>query len=609
MILSRRRLLVSAAATGAAGALAPLGSVLAAPASGPVADPKLASLLDAFVSEILTDSPEGATSLGLDKGALAGLKSKLSDYSTAGRRAQIAAYADRARRVAAIDPKTLNPRDLTLRDTVLTAQQMGADGGAFGYGGDSANPYVVSQQGGTVSFVPEFLNSQHSVETAADVESYVARLRSFAPAISQETARISEDASIGVIAPNFILDNAIAQLSSLRAQAPADTRLVGSLAERAKAKGLADPSAQATGIVRDEVFPALDAQIATLKAVRAKADDRAGVWKLPQGEAYYAWGLKLGTTTTLTADEIHAMGLDQGRAIAARMDGLLKAQGLTQGSVGERVSALTKDPRYLYPDTDAGRAELIAYLNDRIAAIRLLMPKLSRLGLKADVMVKAVPKEIQDGAAQGYMNFASLDGSRPAIYYINLKNMGNWPKFSLPTLTTHEAIPGHAWQGAYLAERSSQIPTISSLMGFNAFVEGWALYAEQLADEGGYYAGDPLGQLGYLQAQQFRAARLVVDTGLHHKRWTRDQAVEFMVSTTGRARPAMVSEVDRYCASPGQACGYKVGHTEILSLREKAKAKLGARFDLRDFNDAVVSTGGVPLTVLSGVIDRYIAGA
>jgi len=289
------------------------------------------------------------------------------------------------------------------------------------------------------------------------------------------------------------------------------------------------------------------------------------------------------------------------------MDGLLKAQGLTQGTVGERMGALTRDPKNNYPNTEQGRADLIAYLSGRIAAIRPYLPRLSKLGLKAEVLVKPVPKEIEAGAGLGYMNFAALDGSRPAIYYVNLQDTGNWPKFTLTSLTMHEALPGHAWQGAYLAERHDEVPLISSMMGFNAFVEGWALYAEQLADEVGIYDQDPMGRLGYLQAQRFRAARLVVDTGIHHKRWSREQAIAWMVAATGRSERAITSEVDRYCASPGQACGYKVGHTEIIRLREKARKALGTKFDLRDFDDAVVTTGGVPITVLGSVIDRYIA--
>jgi uncharacterized protein (DUF885 family) len=607
MNIDRRRLLGSAAAAGAALAAPRLAF---ADARQAVANPRLAALLDAFVEEMLVASPETATSLGLDAGARAGLKSRLSDVSAAGRAAQVAGYADRRRRLAAIDRASLTPRDMTIYDTVAAAQDLGAAGGAFSYGIDYASPYVVSQQNGALSQAPEFLNSQHSINAKADADAYLARLEGFAAALDQETDRIGADAAAGVVPPDFILATALAQMAELRGQAPGATRLVGSLAERAKAKGIAgDYATPAAAIVADKVFPALDRQIAALKAVQPKAGHDAGVWRLPQGEAYYAWALKLGTTTNLTASEIHEMGLEQGKQIDAEMDAILKAQGLTQGSVGERMGALTRDPRFVYPNTEAGRAELIAYLNGRLAAIRPFMPKLSKLGLKAPVEVRAVPKEIEAGAALGYMNFASLDGSRPAIYYVNLQDTGNWPRYTLASLTMHEALPGHAWQGAYLAERNSEIPTIASLMGFNAFIEGWALYAEQLADEAGLYKDDPFGRLGYFQAQRFRAARLVVDTGLHDKRWSREQAVDWMVAATGRSKGAITSEVDRYCASPGQACGYKVGHTEIVRLRDKAKAALGSKFDIRDFNDAIVSTGGAPLTVLGAVIDRYVASA
>ena len=358
-----------------------------------------------------------------------------------------------------------------------------------------------------------------------------------------------------------------------------------------------------------EVYPALDRQIAAFSAVTAHAPHAAGVGGLPQGQAFYAYALRLGTTTTQTPAEVHAIGLEQNRAIQARMDALLRRQGLTQGTVGQRVQALNKDPRFLYPDTDAGRADLIAYLNACIARVRPMMPQLSHLGLKADVVVKRVPVDIQDGAALGYMNFASLDGSRPAIYYVNLKSTALWPKYQLPTLTAHEGIPGHTWQGAYLAEHHAEIPLITSMMGFNAFVEGWALYAEQLVDEHGLYENDPFGEIGYLQAQQFRACRLVADTGLHAMGWTRERSVAFLSGETGKGADAMTSETDRYCVAPGQACGYKTGHNEILRLRERARQALGAQFNLAAFDDAVVRTGGVPLTVLSTAMDAYIAKA
>ncbi len=607
---NRRQLLLGAAAVGAVAAVPLAACAPQAAAKGPVANAKLGQLLDSFVQEILVASPETATSLGLDKDALAGLKSKLSDASAAGRRKTVEGYQSRAARLKALDRNSLSERDTTLYDTVLTSQELGAEGGAFSYGLDFANPYVLSQQNGAVGGIPEFLNSQHLIKARSDVDAYMARAEALSGVIDQETARMKTDVAAGVVPPDYLLSNLLGQLKGFRAQQAGETGLVKSVVDRAKAASITgDFAAPATTLVSDKVFPAIDRQIAAVEEARKSANGDAGVWKLPQGEAYYAWALKIGTTTTMTADEIHQMGLEQGAAIDAEMDSLLKGEGYTTGSVGERVSALTKDPKQLYANTDAGKAELIAYLNAGLDKIRPHMAQLSKLGLKAEVQIKPVPKDIQDGAALGYMNFASLDGSRPAIYYVNLKDTGNWPRYSLNSLTMHEALPGHAWQGAYLAEKHDLVHPISSLIGFNAFIEGWALYAEQMADEVGLYKDDALSRVGYLQALRFRAARLVVDTGLHAKRWTRQQAIDWMTRATGRSTTAITSEVDRYCASPGQACGYKVGHTEILRLRDKARAALGDKFDVRDFNDTVVATGGTPLTVLGTVIDRYIAGA
>ncbi len=606
MTLHRRHVLLAGAALGLSGS--PLSALAAG--SKAVADSRLSALLDAFVGEMLAASPETATGLGMDNGPRAALKSRLDDRSTAGRKAQIAGYADRAKRLRAIPRAGLSSRDLTIHDTVLFAMDAGAEGGRFAYGRDFANPYPVSQQDGVVVNMGEFLNAQHGIATAADAEAYLARLEQVGAALDQETARTREAAGQGVILPDFLLGTALKQVSELRAQDAATTRFVTSLDERTKAKGLAgDFAARAREIVTAKVFPALDRQIAALKALQPKATHDAGVWKFRDGADYYRWSLKVNTTVDRPPGEVHQLGLDQGAAIDAQMDAILKGQGFTQGTVGERMSALTRDPKFLYPNTEAGRRELLGYIEGRIAAIRPLLPRLSKLGLKAPVEVRPVPKEIEAGAGLGYMNFAALDGSRPAIYYVNLQDTGNWPRYTLASLSMHEALPGHAWQGAYLAERSDEVHTISSLIGFGAFIEGWALYAEQLADEAGLYADDPMGRLGYLQALRFRAARLVVDTGLHDKRWSREKAITWMVAATGRSVGAVTSEVDRYCASPGQACAYKTGHNEIVRLREKARTALGGKFDLRDYNDAVVTTGGAPLAVLEGVIDRYIASA
>ncbi|WP_304177528.1 DUF885 family protein [Phenylobacterium aquaticum] len=609
MSLDRRQLLLSGAAAG----LATAAPGLALAATG---DAAANAFFDKTCVQMLDDAPEFASSLGLDKGALAWRKSKLSDASWAGVEAKHKFCEDGLASLKALPDAGLSPAVKLNKDVVAYAMELGLEARPFKFGennfqsamSESSTPYVVSQQGGTYSDAGEFLDSQHSIETAADCDAYLARMHAVAVALDQETARVKADAAQGVIAPDFIMANMLGQMSGMLAVSAADSRFVSSLAGRAKAKGIAGEwSGQATKIVSGEIYPALTRQYETLKGLQPQSGHDAGVWRFKDGEAYYSWLLKAGTNTDMTAEQVHQTGLEQNKAIEARMDAILKANGLSQGTVGERMIALGNDPRFLFPDTDAGRDQIIAYLNQVIIDVRPKLASQFNLKLKAPVDVKRVPADIQDGAGQGYMNTGSLDGSRPSTYYINLKSTKNWPKFSLPTLTYHETVPGHAWQGAYLTE-TGQLPLIRILLsGFNAYVEGWALYAEQLGDEMGMYETNWAGQLGYLQAQRFRAIRLVVDTGLHAKRWTREQAIDWAVANSGRTRQAMTSEIDRYCGTPGQACGYKVGHNEINRLRDHAKQALGAKFDIRGFNDTVVKTGAVPISVLAAQIDALIA--
>jgi uncharacterized protein (DUF885 family) len=621
MSLDRRHLLTAAAAAGLVAA-APktkdaghAAAAAGAPQKAAMGDAALNSYFAAVSEHILAASPETATGLGLDTGKRAALKSRLSDASMAHITEDRAWCRAGLAKLATFPDAGLSPAARLNKAVVKYAFELGRDAAPFDYGentlnsamGEAAGPYVVSQQSGAYSAAPEFLDSQHQVHDKADAEAYLARVHEIARVMGQETERMKKDAALGVVPPDFILANTIGQQEGLLAIPAAQARLATALGRKVKEAGLSgDYQARASAIVEKEVYPALANQLATLKGLRSKAGHDAGVWRLPHGDAYYRWLLREGTTTTLTADEVHNMGLEQNKAIEARMDGLLRAQGLTGGSVGERMTALGKDPKYLFPNTDAGREQLIAYLNGLIAAVRPRLSRAFNLKLKAPVVVKRVPIDIQDGAGQGYMNTGSLDGSRPSTYYINLKSTENWPKFSLPSLTYHETIPGHTWQGAYLTE-TGKLPLIRILLsGFNAYVEGYALYAEQLGDEIGMYDDDWAGRLGYLQAQKFRAVRLVVDTGLHAKRWSREQAVQWAVDNSGRTRAAMTSEIDRYCGTPAQACGYKVGHTEINRLRNRAKAGLGAKYDLRVFDDLLVKTGAVPLTVLGDVVDGYV---
>lgn len=604
---SRRDFLLAALSATAAGAMPNL-------AWANDADAAFNKLLADIAEEVLNLSPTSATGLGLDKGPRAALKSRLEDLSPAGDAQWAAEVKSIDTRLRAIERKTLSADAQTRYDTIAYAAESGIQGLRFPFGGAASGffggtaPFPVTQQDGAITRIPEFLDAQHQIANAADAEAYIARLASLANVLDQETARIAEQAAKGIMPPDFICKTALGQLRDFRKTPAAEQKLVASITARTQKQNIAgDWHARALKLVEDSVYPALERQIDTFGKAAAKATSVAGVHRLPDGAAYYAWALRLGTSTTHGAREIHAIGLEQNKQLQSRIDAILKKQGITNGTVGQRLLALSKDPARFYADNDKGREELIAYCNERVAAVRKLMPQISHLDLKVPLQIKRVPVDIEAGAPLGYMNFASLDGSRPAIYYINLKSTTLWPKSEIATLTAHEGLPGHAWQGAYLAEHHGELPLISSLIGFNAFVEGWALYAEQLVDEFGLYANDPFSQIGYLQAQQFRACRLVVDTGMHAMNWTRDQAIRFLVENSGRGLQAMTSEIDRYTVSPGQACGYKMGHNEILRQRERAKKALGGKFDLPGFNDALVQSCGVPLTVLPSVIDRYIA--
>lgn len=575
------------------------------------ADARAEALLADIAEEIMADAPESASSLGIDTGARTALKSRLGDKSPAGQR-QIAAHvAARLERLKAVDLAPLGDVTRTNVEVTRAAHELATEGFAFPFG-DMAMmnsnwsyrnaPYAVAQNTGAFIETPDFLDSSHAIASTADADAYLARLEAYAANLDGETERLRHDAGTGVVAPAFLLDKAIGQMQAVRAL-PLDQWVpVASIARRTKAMP-GDYGAKALALVTGKVAPALERQVTELQRHRQGATMDAGVWKLPQGEAYYAWALKAGTTTTMSPDEVHALGQEQLRSLQAQMDGLLKGLGMTKGTVGERMTAMGKDPRYLFPNTDAGRQQILSYIDGRLTDIRGRLPRAFATLVPAKLTVKRVPVEIEAGAPGAYAGAGSIDGTVPGNYYINLRDTSIWPRYALPTLCYHEGIPGHIWQGEY----TYKLPLIRSLLAFNAFSEGWALYAEQLGDELGAYEGDVAGKLGYLQSIAYRCCRLVVDTGLHAKRWTRDQAIHWFATTNGSSVEDVQGEVDRYCAWPGQACGYKVGHGEIVRLRETARQALGERFDFRLFNDAVVKGGGVPMTVLASNVDAFIA--
>ena len=573
-------------------------------------DKSVEKLLGGFSEELLVEYPESATLLGIDNGARAGLKRKLSDRSAAGQKAIALGVSRRLDQLKSVDTAALGAAVRIDVDVMRTAHEFALEGFAFPYGDvallDSQwswrnAPYVVAQNTGAFLEIPGMLDEQHTVKTREDADAYLSRLEAYAGQLDGETGRLQSAAAQNVIAPDFLLDKTLNQIKLARGGDVAQWSLVTSLAKRAKdMPGMADAAAK---IAADKIAPALDRQIAELEKHRRAATGDAGVWKLPRGDEYYAWALRAGTTTRMTPEEIHQRGQEELQALQSEMDAILKKQGLTNGAVGERMTALGKDARFRFEDSDAGRAKLMAFLNGRVVDMRKRLPRAFATLVPGFFEIKRMAPEVEPGAPGAYGGPGTIDGKVPGKFWINMHTMSVFTTYNTPTLTYHESIPGHVWQGEY----TFKLPLARSLLAFNAYSEGWALYAEQLANELGAYDEDPFGRLGYLQSIAFRACRLVVDTGLHAKRWSRKQAIEWFASTNGSSVEEVTGEVDRYCAWPGQACGYKVGHSEINRLRVKTQKALGTRFDLRKFNDAVVTGGGVPMVTLARTIDAFIA--
>ena len=605
-MLNRRELLVGGAAAGLAPAL-PAFADQAAPALVSESA-KVRALFDAFFQQRLLRSPELATSLGLDKGDLAGLKRRLGERSPAAVARNAADTERQLAQLRSIDRAALPGADAVSYDTVLFATEVRNEGDRnFNYGGGgSGEPYVLSQLSGSYREVPDFLDTKHRIETVDDAEAYLARLDEFARLMDEELELARHDVGVGVAPPDFAIDKALVQMRTFLGTPADKATLVQSLVRRAGAKNLpGDWAGRAEAAYIGEILPALDRQAAYLAKLRGSAVHLAGVGRLPEGADYYRVSLKESTTSTISPDELHEQGTALVAELSAQIGALLDAQGVAAGAnVGRRLAALRADPKFLYDNTDAAKEKLIADLNAKVAAVREKLPPYFGALPKAGVEIRRIPKEIEAGSPGGYYEPGSLDGARPGAYYINLRDTAELARWKLPTLTYHESIPGHHLQ-ITLANEMPDLPLIRKATWFSSHGEGWALYAEQLAVEMGMYDDDPLGRVGQLQAALFRAARLVVDTGLHARDWSRERAIAYFVDALGENESVATTEIERYCVWPGQACSYMVGKLTWLRLRDEAKRKLGAKFDLRAFHDAGLLSGSVPLPVLERVIGDY----
>jgi uncharacterized protein (DUF885 family) len=567
-------------------------------------DAALGTLLDDYVLYAVERHPEWVTMLGLDRGPFAQASSRLDDRSIDQLRRDRQVLAAQQQQLDRIDRARLSSRAAIHYDTYrfeLIRQRA-----VLGWRG-LGRPYVVDQfDSGSYANVPRLLASLHRVESEEDANAWLARLQAFAKVLDQELECVRSDAAQGITPPDFIIEVTVAQIEEL-AQAPAaDSFVVKSLAARAAGRGIAgDHSRRAASIWNDEVVPALRRQIEVLLALRPSATSQAGIWRLPDGEALYSALLQYETTTAMTPADVHALGLQTVAEISGRLDDLMRRLGMGHGSVAQRLTSMFAEPRFRYSNDEPGRERMLGDAHRIADRARAHLPESFAALPRATFTIQRVPAYLEAGTAGGQYDPPSMDGSRPGIFWLNVGDPADTSSFLLPTVLHHEGLPGHHLQFS-LAYETPSLPLALKLWDFAAYSEGWAMYAEQLADEWGLYDDDPWSRIGYLQQALLRAVRLVVDTGLHAMRWSRAQALRYFSEALGSPDISNVGEVNRYCVAPAQACSYMVGKLAWLRLRERARNELGRRFDIRDFHDTALRSGSMPLAALDRVMQDHI---
>jgi uncharacterized protein (DUF885 family) len=563
--------------------------------------------------EFLFQNPEAFTQVGIADGTVFDTYSgKLAPYGVTKRDHDYAQAAAFLGEVREFDRANLNRQDQVTYDILVDLYATALSFKRFDWL-PSDGLYPISPMFGMNVELPNFMQTTHVVTNDKTARNYVKRLEAMGDKLDSVTAEMQRQAKAGVVLPASLLERSLIVIHDTVAAQPEENALVTTFVARMdKVKALngarrKELEHKAVEALRTRVYPAYGRMSAGLEALRPLAvTQAAGVARLPEGGAYYAAMLKQMTTTDYSPEEVHALGLSEVARIVQEMDTLLKAQGLATGSVGARMAALGKDPRFVLPNNDDGRKQALARYQQILDEVNARMPEYFRSLPATRLSVERVPASEEKGSSGGYYQQAAMDGSRPGTFFANLRDLKETPTWGMKTLAYHEGIPGHHFQIS-IALGLKGLPLIRQLTLYTAYAEGWALYAEHFAAEIGMYQDDPWGDLGRLQQELLRAARLAVDTGLHAKGWSREQAIDYMVSTTGITEADVTSEVERYMALPGQACAYKLGELKILELRAKAKAALGPRFNLKDFHAVVLENGGVPLTLLEQLVDEWIA--
>ncbi|REL28783.1 DUF885 domain-containing protein [Thalassotalea euphylliae] len=565
------------------------------------------AFLDRTLIQFAFESPETLTSLGfLESLGIKDHNAKLDDNSPARADELYEKIPEIKRVLLSYDDSSLSESDKLSKEITLYLLEFGEESEQFRY-----HNYPVNQLFGVQNGYPSFMEAQHQVHTVEDAENYLARLEAVRVKFAQSLAGIQLRTEKGILPPRFVVDRVLDEMKAFVATPAQENILYTSLtskldeAQDVSAQDKSRLLASAESNINDYVYPAYDLFIEYFERIKPQTGTDDGFWRLPNGDKAYQSALKFFTTTDYTADEIHQIGLAEVARIQDEILAILTQEGFdTAQGFSTAIEALAADERFYYEDSDEGRAQILIDYQKILDEIEMGLDDAFRIRPKAGMEVVRIPEFKEKTSPGAYYQQPAIDGSRPGRFFANLYDIKATPKYGMRTLAYHEGIPGHHFQIAISMELEG-LPFIRKISPFTAYTEGWALYTEQLAWELGFQE-NPFDNIGRLQAELFRAVRLVVDTGIHAKRWTREHAIDYMKANTGMAQSDVVSEIERYIVMPGQATAYKVGMMKILELRERAKEVLGERFDLRDFHDVVLKNGAVPLDILERLIEQYI---
>lgn len=614
--LSRRRFaLMLGAATIAPAFPASLGATPAALANPRRPGPcPLTTPMDAVALKLLRHTPETATYGGVVGSAAGGpFSHAMDDYSPAGEEAWRSALTDAHETVSALSCSGDATGSIRLRIAGAILEN-GTRAASIGYGRPNPfwftghEPYVINQISGPIVNTPNVMISQAPLSSPIEVDAWIEKLDGFASGFDGVIEKSRADEALGCIPPRALLEKTLPVVENFLS-GPADRHpLIIALRDRMAQAGLdarirSAAEKRAITALEKRARPAFGRLRVRVRDLLPSGREEAGIWAQPDGEELYAANIRSIGDSPLDAGEIHRIGLEQVKLVRSRLAARLRQIGYSRGSLRAQLDALADDPRQRFPDSAEGRQQVLDYLRHLVSGMEARQSTfLPRAMIPSQRLeIRAVPEATQDSAPGGFYDGPSLDGSRPGIYWINLRDMAGIHRYALPTLSYHEGVPGHHTQGATLLSLP-QAPLMLRIASFNAYQEGWALYAERLAAELGVYAQDPAGDVGRLADDLFRCVRLVVDTGLHHKRWSREEAIAYTLENSGSPNSEVVAETERYMAWPGQALGYKLGQLRILAMRDKLKARLGKRFDLRQFHALVLGNGAMPMDLLEEIV-------